>query len=199
MSSAYSGAVTTFSRYRETFIYFYGYRYIDTNETIQPQGQEGVVILIGSKKQREAETTKVVIEQAGVEIPARCRKDEQPTPGSRAWKEVPIIFEGNEILGKIAENGHWIYFADGDQWFKLNATSLVLTELLVIRKTVRAVMSDDEKKEKKKLRREARKAKRALLKTEDPGVAAINAQEEKDKLRAMKRKARKIVEAPSEE
>jgi hypothetical protein len=134
---------------------------------------------------------KVVIEQAGVVIPARARKDEQPAPGSRAWKDVPILFEGTELIGKIAENGHWIYFSpDNQQWFKLNATNLLLTELLVIKQTIRPTLSDEEKKEKRKARRVRRKEKKAAQ-AAAPDATLATIQEAKDLSRAQKRKAAK--------
>ena len=120
----------------------------------------------------------------------RAKKDERPAPKSRKWTEVPMEVDGIATTGYLAESGHWIYFTpDNEQWYKLNTTTLNLTEVLVLRSVPKATpKSEEEKKEARRLRRIARKEKKAAA-NPDPDVAAHEAEQVKEKVRHMRRKA----------
>jgi len=127
---------------------------------------------------------KLSIIQGEVEIQTRARKDEEPTPGARQWKDVPILYEGVEVNGKMAEGGHWIYFTPGDgQWYKINATTFVVTELLVITRRVQKILSEEERRARRKARRLKREERREKQGPRDFEREALKAQEERLKKR----------------
>ena len=86
----------------------------------------------------------------------------------KLWKPVTIFHNGVEKVGLISD--HWLYFASGDQWYKVNLNKYDIP-LDLPSYTFNGVaitkLSDEELKARKKLRRQARRAREKAEEEED--------------------------------